>query len=144
MASLGPNELILHLNQFTHRGRVTHIWFSISTNISSDNALSPVRCQTITWIITCLFLYCELYPSEHTSVKFESKFDLRQRKCISKCRVQNGDHFVSASILRGNTHSICKLTSDISCVLCHDDVHVSTGCCAMRCVRVSLCCPLSA
>ena len=42
--------------------------------------------------------YCQVDPQEQTSVKFISKFiHFHSRKCIWKCRVENGGHFVLAS-----------------------------------------------
>ena len=39
--------------------------------------------------------YCQLDPWEQTSVKFESKCKtFHSRKCIWKCRLRNGGHFV--------------------------------------------------
>ena len=41
--------------------------------------------------------YCQLDPSEQTSMKFQSKFKhFHSRKCTSNCRLRNGVHFVSA------------------------------------------------
>ena len=43
--------------------------------------------------------YCQLDPKEQTSMKFQSEFKhFHSRKCTSKCRLQNGVHFVSASM----------------------------------------------
>ena len=75
-----------------HWGRVTHI-LSI---IGSDNGLSPGRRQTIIWTNAGILLIGSL---EQTSMKFESKFiNFHLRKCISKCRLENGGHLVSASM----------------------------------------------
>ena len=43
--------------------------------------------------------YCWLDPWEQTSVKYQSKFELfHPRKCAGKCHLENGGHFVSASM----------------------------------------------
>ena len=43
--------------------------------------------------------YCQLGPYKQNSVKFLSKFrHFHSRKCIWKCRLRNGSHFVSASM----------------------------------------------
>ena len=39
--------------------------------------------------------YCQLDPKEYISVKFYSKFkSSHSQKCIWKCHLENGDHFV--------------------------------------------------
>ena len=43
--------------------------------------------------------YCELDLKEHISVKFDLKFkNFHSQKNTWKCRLQNGSHFVSASM----------------------------------------------
>ena len=40
---------------------------------------------------------CQLDPRERLSVRFESIYnDIHSRNCVSKCRLYNGGHFVSA------------------------------------------------
>ena len=47
--------------------------------------------------------YCKLDPWEHISVKFWSKYNnFHWRKCIWRCRLEDGGHLVSASM--------CQLT----------------------------------
>ena len=74
-------------------GRVTHICVTKLTAIGSDNGLSPARRQAIIWINAGILLI------EQTSVKSWPKFiHFHWRKCIWKCRLVNGGHFVSASM----------------------------------------------
>ena len=45
--------------------------------------------------------YCQLDPSEQTSVEFNSKFMyiVIKKICIWKCLPENGSHFVSVNVL---------------------------------------------
>ena len=44
-----------------------------------------------------LVTYCQVDPKEQNSVKYQSKLeDFQSRKCVWKCRLRNGGHFVSA------------------------------------------------
>ena len=56
-----------------------------------------------------MLAYCQLDPKEQTSVKFQSKFNhFHSRKCVWKCRLRNGGHFVRGdelSLRRGSEHS---------------------------------------
>ena len=81
---------ISHLElDFTHWDRVTHICVSNLVSIVSDNGLSPGRRQAI--ILTNAWILL-IGP-------FLSKFiHFHSRKCISKCRLENGGHVVSASM----------------------------------------------
>ena len=46
-----------------------------------------------------MLLYCNLDPWEHISVKFESKYNIiYTQKYILEYHLQNGGHFVSASL----------------------------------------------
>ena len=56
---------------FTHWGRVTHIYFSKLTISGSDNGLSPGRHQTIIWTRAGILL---TVPTGQYSVESESKF----------------------------------------------------------------------
>ena len=39
--------------------------------------------------------YCQLDPSEQILMKFQSKYKtFHSRKCILKCRLQNGGHLI--------------------------------------------------
>ena len=57
---------------FTHWGRVTHICVSKLTISDSDNGLSPGRRQAIIWINAGILSI----PSQRTSVKFKSRFNI--------------------------------------------------------------------
>ena len=49
---------------------------------------------------------CQLDPSEQTSAKFESKYkDFHSWKCIRKCRLRNGGHFVQGEMSYGIQHT---------------------------------------
>ena len=81
---------------FIHWGQVTHLCISKLTTIGLDNGLLPGRHQTIIWT---MLEYCKLDPSEQTSVISLSKFiHFYSSKCIWKYHLENGGHFVSASI----------------------------------------------
>ena len=80
----------------THWGCVTHICVCKLTIIGSDNGLSPGRRQAIIWTIAGIFL---IGPLGKTSVKFEPKYKtFLSWKCVWKCRLENGGHFVSVSV----------------------------------------------
>ena len=82
------------INTFTHRSRVTHLcrW------------TMPSLFQIMTWplfgvkqLSKPMLVYCQLDPWEQISVKFQSQSThFHWRKCIWKCRLGNGGHFVSA------------------------------------------------
>ena len=68
------------------------------TTIGSNNGLSPGRRQTIIWTNVGILLIWPLTLWK-TSVKCLSKFiHFHSRKCVWKSRLQNGDHFASASM----------------------------------------------
>ena len=85
-------------------GRMTHICVSTQTIIGSDNGLSPDRRQAIIWTNAGILLIGSL--GKKTSVKSEKSIFIHfhSRKCVWKCRLENGDHFVSASVCY-NTNS---------------------------------------
>ena len=95
------------LQPLTHWGRATHICVGKVTIIGSDNGLSPDRRQAIIWTNAGLF---SIGSCEHISVKIQSKYhNFHWRKCTWKCRLRNGVHIVSASMLKavrwvGNPH----------------------------------------
>ena len=94
---------LLHRYTLTHWVRVTHICFSKLTIISSDNGLSPGRLaawwhQTITETNNVLL---PIGPLETNFSKFHCKYKhILSRKCIQKCYLQRGSHFVQASTLK--------------------------------------------
>ena len=80
----------------THWGRVTHICVSNLNIIGSDNGLSPGRRQAIIWTNAGILLigpsgtnFSEILIEIHT---------FWIRKCILKCRLQNGVYFFSTSM----------------------------------------------
>ena len=80
----------------THWGRVTHICVSKLTIIGSDNGLSPGRCQAIIWTNAGILLIGPLGTKfNEISIKIHT---FHSRKCIWKCCLWNGGHFVSASM----------------------------------------------
>ena len=66
------------------------------TIIGSDNGLSPGRRQAITWTIVGVLLIGPLGTNFSEILTEIHKFSLK--KCIWKCRLENGGHFVSASM----------------------------------------------
>ena len=100
------------VQHFTHWGRETQL-----TIIGSDNGLSPGRHQAILWTNAGI-----LNPYEQNSVKSLSKFiNFHSRKCIWKCRLRNGGHFVSASLCFTwcSTFKTFKNVSAQSVLRCH-------------------------
>ena len=80
----------------THWGRVTIIRVGKLTIIDSDNGLSPGRRQTIIKTNAGILLietlgtnFSEILSEIHT---------FNSRKCIWKCRLEDGGHFISASM----------------------------------------------
>ena len=80
----------------THWGRVTHICDSELTIIGSDNGFSPGRRQVIIWTNTGISLIGAL-GTTFSEILFEINI-LSFKKCIWKCRLENGGHFVPASM----------------------------------------------
>ena len=80
---------------------MTHICVNNLTIIGPDNGLSPGRHQAIIWTNAGMLL---IGPEKQTSMKFYSEFiHFHSRKSISKCRLEKGGHFVSASMcFKGN------------------------------------------
>ena len=77
----------------THWGRVTHIFVSKLTIICLDNGLSPGRRQAIIWTNAGILLIGSLGTNfNEISIKIQS------RKSKWKRRLENGGHFVSASM----------------------------------------------
>ena len=66
------------------------------TIIGSDNGLSPVRRQTIIWINAGLLSIAPLRPNFSENLIEIHSFSFK--KYIWKYRLQNGSHFVSASM----------------------------------------------
>ena len=80
----------------THWGRVTHWCFVSLTIIASYNGLSPGQRQAIKWTNAGILLIGPLGTTfSEISIKF---IHFHPRKCISKYRLENDGHFVSASM----------------------------------------------
>ena len=95
----------LSTNLLTQWGQVKHICVGKLTIIGSDNGLTPGCCQAINWTNAG---NCQLDPSGQTSVKFQLEFKyFRSRKCIWKCRLQNGAHFLPPQFV--NKQNICEM-----------------------------------
>ena len=80
----------------THWGWVTHICICKLTTIGSDNSLSPGRRQAIIWTNAGIFLIGPLRTNFNEMLIEIHTF--HSRKCTWKCRLENGRHFVSASM----------------------------------------------
>ena len=79
-----------------HWGRVTHICVNKLANIGSDNGMSPVRLQAIIWTNAGILLI-EPFGTNFSEILIEIE-TFSFRKMHLKCRLRNGNHFVSASI----------------------------------------------
>ena len=84
------------LISLTHWGQVTHICIGDLTVIVSDNGLSPDRRQNITWAETGILLIGLLETNFNEILVEIQTFSFK--KCIWKSRLQNDNHFVSASM----------------------------------------------
>ena len=80
----------------SHRGRVTHICVGKLTITGSDNRLSPVAARAITWDNVGKLLIGPLGTNFIEDLIGIKTFSFR--KINLKCRLWNGDHFVSASM----------------------------------------------
>ena len=69
-----------------------------------------------------MLTYCQFDPEEQTSKKFKSKYKtFHARKCIRKCCLQNGGHFVQGEILGGGGGGGGGGGSCIAMTSAHDD-----------------------
>ena len=84
------------VGKLTHWGRVTHICISNLTIIGSDNGLSPGRRQAIIWTNVGILLIGPLGTNFNEILIKIHTFSLK--KINLKCRLENGCHFVSASM----------------------------------------------
>ena len=87
-------QMILHV--LTHGGRMTHIRVSKLTTIGSDNGLSPNQHQAIIWTNADL-LSMGSWRTNFSEI-FIKLIHYHSRKCIWKCRLENGGYFASASM----------------------------------------------
>ena len=81
-----------------HWGRVTHIWVNKLNIIGSDNSLAPGRRQAIIWTNVNIFLIGPLGTKSNFSETIIDYHTFYSRECFSKYRLEDGGHFVSASI----------------------------------------------
>ena len=82
---------------------LTHWWYicvSKLTVIASDNDLSPGRRQAIIWTSAGMLLIGPL--GTNFSENLIEIITFNSRKCIWKCRLENGDRLVSASMCYRN------------------------------------------
>ena len=77
----------------THWGRVTHICVGKLTIFGSDNGFSPERRQAIIWTNAGILIIGPL-GTNFSEILIEIHF--HSRKCVWKCRLENGGHFISA------------------------------------------------
>ena len=78
---------------YSDHNRVTHIC------VSNLSMLQIMACHLYNTepLSEPMLPYCQLDPKEHILVKFHLKFNsFHSRKCIWKCCLWNGGHFVSA------------------------------------------------
>ena len=97
----GMQNIIQNISWLTHWGRVIHICISKLTIIGLDNGLSPDRHQAIN--------QCWNIVNWTPQNKLQWNFNLNsnifiKKKWISKCRLENGGHFVLASMFK---ESLC-------------------------------------
>ena len=88
--SVGDGKVVI----LTHWGRVMHICIGKLT-IGSNDSLSPGRCQAIIWTNAGVLLIGPLWTN-FSEILFEI-YTFLLKKRISKCRLENGGHFLSAS-----------------------------------------------
>ena len=80
----------------THWCRVTHICVGNLIIIGSDNRLSPGQRQAIIWTIAGILVIGPLETSFSEMLIEILTFSFQ--KCVWKCRLRNGGHFVPASM----------------------------------------------
>ena len=80
------------ISVLTHWSRVTHICVGDLTIIGLDNGLSIGRRQAIIRVNDGLLITWPL------GTNFQENYSNYSRKCIWECRLENGGHFVSASM----------------------------------------------
>ena len=80
----------------THWGQVTHICVSNLIIIGSDNDLSPGWRQAIIWT-NAEILLIGLLGTSFSEILIKIRIFSR-KKCIWKWRLENGGHFVLASM----------------------------------------------
>ena len=82
------NAALTHLPLVLHRWTGSALVQIMACRLDSAKPLSEP-----------MLTYCEIDPKEHISMKFYLKFKyFYSRKCVCKCRLRNGGHFVSATV----------------------------------------------
>ena len=98
----------------TQWGWVMHIYIYESLNYPSLVQIMACCLVGTKPLSGPMLEYCLLYPWEQTSVEFQSEFKhFHSRKCIWKCRLQNGVYFVSASMCLGSVLKRQQIASNI-------------------------------
>ena len=82
--------------ELTHWGRVTHIWVSKVARTGSGNSVWPDRRQAI--IRKCAGILLMRTLETNFSEVLSEIHAFSFKKCIWKCRLENGGHFVSGSL----------------------------------------------
>ena len=83
-------------NALTPWCRMTHICVCKLTAIGSDNGLSPGQFQAIIWT-NARILFIWPFGTNFNEILIEVHI-FSSKKCIWKCRMNNGGHFASASM----------------------------------------------
>ena len=103
-------------DELTHGARVTHICVSKLTIIGSDNGLSHGRRQAIIWTKAGILL---IGPLGTNFIEILIGIQTFSRKCTWRCHLQNGVHFVSASMCQQPHGGYLRLhDSLLNCFLC--------------------------
>ena len=77
---------------------MSHICVGKQTIIGSENGLSPEQHQAIIWINAGILLITPLGAIFIEIVTDIYTFSFKNRKDVSKCRLENGGHLVSATM----------------------------------------------
>ena len=112
-----------------HWDRLTHICVNKVTIVCSDNGLSAGQRQALTWINARIMLIGPL-GTNFSVISIDIQI-FYSRKCISKCRLPNGGHFVWTSIfsLMFNTVSSNLAQScDLVLFKCHPQLATILQC----------------
>ena len=89
----------LYINGLTRWGRVTHICVGKLIILGSNNGLSPGWRQAIIWTNAWISLILILGNKFQCNFIHNSNIFIQDKfKCIWKCHLRNGVHFVSASM----------------------------------------------
>ena len=89
--------LIDKIQLLIHWGRVMYICISKLAIIGSDNGLSPGRRQALIWTNARILLIGPLRKKKCSEILIKT-YIFSLKKSILKCHLENGSHFVSASM----------------------------------------------